>query len=98
MHRGTLRRLRVVGAGKAPAEISFHPTLTFLTGASNTGKSHIFGCIDFCLGGTTPEHDFDEARGYDRALLELGTNGAVTESCPHWASASCTASTDHSVS
>ena len=77
MHRGALRRLRVVGAGKTPAEISFHRTLTFLTGASNTGKSHIFSCLDFCLGGATPEHDFDEARGYDHALLELGTNGDV---------------------
>jgi hypothetical protein len=77
MRKGTLRRLRVTGAGKPPAEITFHPTLTFITGASNTGKSHIFKCVDFGLGAATPKHDFPEAQGYDRVLLELGSNDEI---------------------
>src|SRR5688572_13829302 len=71
MARAVLRRLRVTGAGKAPAQVDFGPKLTFITGASNTGKSHIFACIDFALGGSVPEREFSEARGYDRVLLEF---------------------------
>jgi hypothetical protein len=32
-----LRRLRVTGSGKKPAEIVFHPTLTFITRTSAAG-------------------------------------------------------------
>ena len=67
----------MTGGGRAPAEIGFHPTLTFITGASNTGKSHIFKCVNFGLGAPTPEHDFPEARGYDEVLLELASNGEI---------------------
>jgi hypothetical protein len=69
--------LRVTGPNKAPAEVGFHPTLTFITGLSNTGKSHIFKCIDFALGATTPQHHFPESRGYDRVLLEVASGKKV---------------------
>jgi hypothetical protein len=75
--RGTLRRLRVSGHNKPNADIEFGPTLTFITGASNTGKSHIFGCINFALGGSSPELQFREAQGYDRVYLELATGESV---------------------
>jgi hypothetical protein len=69
--RARLRRLLVVGTNKQPATIQFHERLTFITGVSNTGKSHILKCVDFALGGQVPKRDFREARGYDRVVLEI---------------------------
>lgn len=72
--------------------MAFHPTLTFFTGASNTGKSHIFHCLDFSLGGPTPERDFAEANGYHDVFLEIATGEEVVtirrvfdnEDTAHW--------------
>lgn len=77
MPNAAIRRLAVVGANKAPAEVVFGPTLTFITGASNTGKSHIFACINFALGGSVPERGFDEAKGYQQVLLELSSGSDI---------------------
>jgi hypothetical protein len=71
MPRPRLLRLVVSGVGKEDAELVFNERLTFITGASNTGKSHILKCIDFALGGPVPEMDFAEASGYTRVQLEF---------------------------
>jgi hypothetical protein len=66
-----LRRLRLEGAGAEPAEVCFDSGLTVISGASNTGKSYIFDCIDFLLGAEAIAKEIDEAAPYRRALLEL---------------------------
>lgn len=64
-----LRRLSVRGPGRVPAEMSFNSIRTLVRGPSDTGKSHIWDCIWFLLGGTAAPEQFPESSGYDS--LEL---------------------------
>lgn len=70
--------LRVVGEGKPAAEVSFGRTLTFITGDSNTGKSHILECLDFVLGAGTVPRAIPERSGYAAVELELEVDGEMT--------------------
>jgi AAA domain len=63
--------LSVVGTGKRPATVSFREGLNVISGASETGKTYIFECIDFVLGGKTPPPPIPEANGYDQVQLQL---------------------------
>ena len=64
-----LKKLSVHGPGLAPAEVSFNQIRTLIRGPSDTGKSHIYDCLWFLLGGTTALEQFPESSGYDS--LEL---------------------------
>jgi hypothetical protein len=66
-----LRRLRVIGKGKDPAEVSFDRGFNVISGASNTGKSYILQCIDFMLGSTKRPKRIKESIGYESVLLEI---------------------------
>lgn len=44
------KRVRVHGANKPDAVVEFRDGLNIVFGPSNTGKSLILGCLDFCLG------------------------------------------------
>ena len=65
----TLKKLSVHGPGLVPAEVSFNQIRTLIRGPSDTGKSHIYDCLWFLLGGTTALEQFPESSGYDS--LEL---------------------------
>jgi len=65
----TLKHLSVRGPGVMPAVVSFDDRRTLIRGPSDTGKSHIWDCIWFLLGGTGTLEQFPESQGYD--LLEL---------------------------
>lgn len=65
----TLRHLSVHGPGRLPAVVSFDEHRTLIRGPSDTGKSHIWDCIWFLLGGTGTLEQFPESQGYDS--LEL---------------------------
>lgn len=65
----TLKKLSVHGPALVPTEVSFNPIRTLIRGPSDTGKSHIYDCLWFLLGGTTPLEQFPESSGYDS--LEL---------------------------
>ncbi|MEZ6033555.1 MAG: AAA family ATPase [Planctomycetaceae bacterium] len=70
-----LTRLKVTGPGKPAAEINFSSPLTVISGASGTGKSHVYQCLVFMLGGSNPPESIPEANGYDCVRLEiLGDN------------------------
>ena len=56
--------LRLTGPDVDDAEVTFNPGLNVLWGASETGKSFIFTCIDFMLGRSTPPKNIDELNGY----------------------------------
>ncbi len=65
----TLKQLSVHGPGLSPAVVVFDGLRTLIRGPSDTGKSHIWKCIWFLLGGTGSLEQFPESQGYDS--LEL---------------------------
>ena len=65
----TLKHLCVNGPGLLPAVVPFDGHRTLIRGPSETGKSHIWDCIWFLLGGTATLEQFPESEGYDS--LEL---------------------------
>lgn len=65
----TLKHLCVNGPGLLPAVVPFDGHRTLIRGPSETGKSHIWDCIWFLLGGTGTLEPFPESEGYDS--LEL---------------------------
>ena len=67
----TLRKLVVTGPNMTPAEVSFSRPLSVIWGGSDTGKSHIFECINFILGGETPPEQIPESKNYDTIRMEL---------------------------
>ncbi|MFL5844347.1 MAG: AAA family ATPase [Solirubrobacteraceae bacterium] len=75
MDRPRLIKLRVVGPGRPVAEVEFGPTLTLITGHSDTGKSHILECIDYALGAGRAPQPIPEMSGYDEVHLELERAG-----------------------
>jgi hypothetical protein len=66
-----LIKLRVSGATVTSAEIEFTDNPLLIRGPSDTGKSYIFQCILYCLGGGSPPESIPQAAGYDRILLEV---------------------------
>jgi hypothetical protein len=70
-----LRRLTLIGPGKAPAQVPFTRGLNVIAGPSNTGKSFIAQCLDYALGsGKPPKEDVPEAEGYSSVVLEIEAN------------------------
>ena len=61
--------LRLTGPEVKPAEVTFDPGLNVFWGASETGKSFIFTCIDFMLGRSTPPKNIHELDGYTTGWL-----------------------------
>ncbi len=66
-----IKKLRITGTNKKPAEIDFTQGLNVVAGASNTGKSYIYQCIDFMLGGKTPPKYIIESEGYEWIQLVI---------------------------
>jgi hypothetical protein len=71
-----IRKLRVSGPGKEDAFLAFGTGLTFVTGLSNTGKSHVLECIDYALAAGSSPRTIPEANGYDRVTVEFEADGA----------------------
>lgn len=61
--------LRLTGPEVKPAEVTFDPKLSVFWGASETGKSFIFTCIDFMLGRSKPPKNITELDGYTTGWL-----------------------------
>lgn len=68
-----LSKLSLRGKGKEDAEVTFYQGLNLISGASNTGKTFIFECINFMFGGRDVPKKINERKGYDVVLLELRT-------------------------
>lgn len=66
-----LRKLSIIGEEREPASITFNKGLNLVSGPSNTGKSYIFDCINYMLGGSEKPEKFKENKGYTKALLEI---------------------------
>ncbi|NUU75240.1 AAA family ATPase [Paenibacillus xylanilyticus] len=66
-----LRKLRIIGNDEKASEVSFKSGLNVIAGPSNTGKTYIFECINFMLGGTELPEPIDEAKEYHTVQLEI---------------------------
>jgi len=69
-----LKELRVIGSSKKDAVVTFDKGLNVVCGASDTGKSYIFQCLYFMLGGSNAPQSLDkEDIGYDEVYLQIQT-------------------------
>lgn len=72
MHsRLILKKLILTGNGKRDAVINFHEGLNVIAGASDTGKSFAFECINFILGSSEVPLCPPEAKGYQTVYMEI---------------------------
>lgn len=72
-----IRNLTVTGYGKKPATINFEQGLNVVAGASDTGKTFIFQCIDFMMGGQKLPKPIKESEGYEKVHLTIETYDKV---------------------
>ena len=70
----TVKKLIVKGIGKKDAVLTFKKGLNVVAGASDTGKSFAFECINYILGAKDTPSKPPEAEGYDTVLLEIQYN------------------------
>ncbi|MEN6411950.1 MAG: hypothetical protein ABFC84_04170 [Veillonellales bacterium] len=70
-----LKKLVVRGEGKKDAILTFDKGLNVVAGASDTGKSFAFECINYVLGARDIPSKPNEANGYDMVFLEIENNG-----------------------
>ncbi|MFM0244293.1 MULTISPECIES: AAA family ATPase [Paraburkholderia] len=68
-----LLRLVVTGPEKESATFDLSRPSTTIYGPSETGKSYVFQCIAYCLGGDTAPEEIPEAKGYQSIYLEIQT-------------------------
>ena len=64
-----ITRVVAKGSGKTDSVIDLRPGLNIIQGRSNTGKTCIIKCIDFCFG--SKDKPFDESLGYDTIEVSL---------------------------
>lgn len=66
-----LKKLQLEGPNKENAVIDFNSGLNIISGASDTGKSFAFECINYALGAIDIPEIPQEAQGYTDVLLEF---------------------------
>lgn len=70
-HGFKILKMVLTGVDKKDAVITFQDGLNVISGASNTGKTFIFQCINFLFGGTDKPKPIKESKGYDELYLEI---------------------------
>lgn len=76
-----INKLLLQGTGKKDAILVFDKGLNVVAGASDTGKSFAYECINYILGSTDMPEIPNEAIGYESVLLEfldIETNQIIT--------------------
>lgn len=66
-----IRQLTLTGLDIQPATVDFKSGLNIISGPSNTGKTYIFQCINYMLGGTMLPKAIKESTNYLSCYLEL---------------------------
>ncbi|MFZ1321130.1 MAG: AAA family ATPase, partial [Ignavibacteria bacterium] len=66
-----ISNLKITGTGKRSAKLTFSKGFNVISGLSETGKSYVFACINFMLGGNEPPKVIPESTGYSNILLEI---------------------------
>jgi len=69
-----IKKLEVLGDTVKPSTIEFTKGLNVIYGASDTGKTFIYECINYMLGDSkVPKITIEEAKGYTHCILEIET-------------------------
>ena len=69
-----IKKLEVLGDTVKPSIIEFTKGLNVIYGASDTGKTFIYECINYMLGDSkVPKITIAEAKGYTHCMLEIET-------------------------
>lgn len=66
-----ITKVTAMGPGKKTSSIEFGPTLNIIEGESNTGKSGLWRCIDFCFGSKVLP--FGKDIGYNQIRLDIAS-------------------------
>ncbi len=66
-----IKSITAKGSGKTDSTVDLRPGLNIIRGRSNTGKTVIIKCIDFCFGSKIPP--FDDSFGYTTIEMKLHT-------------------------
>lgn len=72
-----IREIRLIGPNVDDAFINFYRGLNIVSGASDTGKTYVFECIEYMMGASKPPKEIIEARDYTHILMEIETNDGV---------------------
>lgn len=70
-----LTALSVHGPGREVAEVHFHPMRKLVRGPSETGKSYIYDCVWYMLGGNDLPESFPLTLGYEEFRLRFEAAG-----------------------
>ncbi|MEM8671131.1 MAG: AAA family ATPase [Planctomycetota bacterium] len=70
-----LLSLSVNGPNAETAVVTFGSPLTVISGSSGTGKSHVFQCIEYMLGGKDIPERIEESKPYDLISMDLVLSG-----------------------
>ncbi|MGA3945124.1 hypothetical protein ACI2TD_03775 [Ralstonia nicotianae] len=76
-----LTSLSVHGPDREVAEITFHQKRRLIRGPSETGKSYIYDCLWYMLGGDDLPGTFPLAQGYQEFRLRFTARGDEYEVC-----------------
>ncbi len=71
MNRMALNSLLLIGKDKKVARIDFSMGLNVISGPSDTGKTYIFQCLEYCLGAGAVPKDIKEVEGYTKLKLSF---------------------------
>lgn len=66
-----IKSVTAKGSGKTDSTVDLRPGLNIIRGRSNTGKTVIIKCIDFCFGSKAKP--FDDSFGYTTIEMKLHT-------------------------
>lgn len=66
-----IKQVKATGKGKTDSTIDLAPGLNIIKGRSNTGKTCIIKCIDYCFG--SKKKPFDESFGYDTISIQISS-------------------------
>ena len=72
------RSLQITGPGLPAAKVEFRKGLNVISGASNAGKSFIFGALDFACGAAGPLGRIPESDGYTEIEVVLEASDGNT--------------------
>lgn len=70
----TLNSLIVYGENKTPVSIDFLDQNSIIQGPSDTGKSYIIDCLNYCLGSTQIPRNIGLSDGYTKFILNFHIN------------------------
>lgn len=68
-----IKRLELRGSAVETKSIQFEKGLNVIFGSSDTGKTFIFQCINYMLGGSTPPKSIPESENYNLVGLVIET-------------------------